>query len=173
MAKCLRRGLEKAVAVPEDGDFDLPAGLPELAPDRFSLYRFAKAFVGGTVVAVALAAHRPLEPVLALAQPTRLRSCRCCAIGLSDGDVARPLFVRAARCTVLLQLAWRDVEGFITVGGAIELAGPNEVKTVLAHWWPHPTLADADIANAKAITSLLHQLSVPSVCLLCGRADSD
>lgn len=50
-------GIIEAVDVFEEGDFDLPTRLPVLPPDQFGLQRFGKAFDGGIVVTVALAAH--------------------------------------------------------------------------------------------------------------------
>lgn len=55
----------KAVDVFEEGDFDLSAGLPVSAPDQFGLQRLEEAFNGRVVVAIALAAHRNLNSVLA------------------------------------------------------------------------------------------------------------
>lgn len=53
----------EAVNVFEEGDLDLATGLPVAAPDEFGLQRLEEAFDGGIVVAVALAAHRNLEPM--------------------------------------------------------------------------------------------------------------
>lgn len=55
----------EAVYVFVEGDFDLSTGLLVAAPDEFGLQRLEDAFDGGIVVAIALAAHPNLEPVLA------------------------------------------------------------------------------------------------------------
>ena len=55
----------EAVDVFEEGDLDFAAGLLVAAPDQFCLQGFEEAFDGRIVVAIALAAHRNLEPMLA------------------------------------------------------------------------------------------------------------
>ena len=55
----------EAVDVFEEGYFDLTAGLPVATPDQFGFERLEEAFDSGIVVAIALATHRHLEPVLA------------------------------------------------------------------------------------------------------------
>ncbi len=71
----------EAVDVFEEGDLDLATGLPFAAPDEFSLQGFEEAFDGRIVVAIALAAHRNLEPMpaqhLLIVVSTILRSAIC------------------------------------------------------------------------------------------------
>ena len=54
----------EAVDILEDGDLSGHACLPRVPPDQFCLDGFEEGFHHGIVVAVALAAHRYLEPIL-------------------------------------------------------------------------------------------------------------
>ena len=80
----------EAVDIFEEGDFDLATGLPVAAPDQFGLQRFEEAFDGRIVVAIALAAHRNLEPMpaqhLLIVVSTILRP----AIGVMNAAWWRP-----------------------------------------------------------------------------------
>jgi hypothetical protein len=53
------------VAVFEDGDINLSAGMPVSPPDQFVRQRIEVAFSGGIVIAIAVATHRQLEPIVA------------------------------------------------------------------------------------------------------------
>ena len=60
------------------------------------------------------------------------------------GDITCPFLLRPARRKILLQEIRRDVEGMVTVGGALELPAADNLDAVLAHQTAHPALADAD-----------------------------
>ena len=62
----------EAVDVFEEGDLDLPAGLPVTPPDEFRPQRFEEAFDSGIVVTIALAAHRNPEAVLSASELRQL-----------------------------------------------------------------------------------------------------
>ena len=51
-------GVVEAVDVFEEGDFDVPPGMPVSAPDQFGLEGFEEALDGRVVITVSLPAHR-------------------------------------------------------------------------------------------------------------------
>ena len=51
-------GIIEAVDVFEEGDFDVPPGMPVSAPDQFGLEGFEEALDGRVVITVSLPAHR-------------------------------------------------------------------------------------------------------------------
>jgi hypothetical protein len=53
----------EAIDVFENGDFDLPAGLPISALDHLNLEGFKEAFYGSVIIAVSFSAHRCCQAV--------------------------------------------------------------------------------------------------------------
>ena len=85
------------VDVFEEGDFDVPAGLPASAPDQFGLEGFEKVLDGGVIIAIAFAAHRRCQPVFTqdflivvrtvLAAPVAMMNASLWWSSQSDGHV--------------------------------------------------------------------------------------
>jgi hypothetical protein len=77
-------GVIEAVDVLEDGGFGLTTGLPCGPPDQFGLDRIEEGLNGGVIVAVTLAAHRHLEPMLAQDLLIVMRTIVAAAIAVED-----------------------------------------------------------------------------------------
>ncbi len=79
----------EAVDVSEDGRFSLSAGFPGAAPDQFGLDRFAEALDSSVIVAIALAAHRRVEAMLAQNLLIVVRTVLAAAIAVEDAAPRR------------------------------------------------------------------------------------
>ena len=73
----------------EDGGFGLTTGLPCAPSDQFSLDRLEEGLNGGVIVAIALAAHRHLEPMLAQDLLIVMRTILAAAIAVEDAAPKR------------------------------------------------------------------------------------
>jgi len=79
----------EAVDVLEDGGFDLATCFPRPAPDQFGLDGFEEGLNRGVIVAIALAAHRHLEPMLAQELLIVVRTVMAAAIAVEDAAPRR------------------------------------------------------------------------------------
>ena len=80
----------ETVDVFEDGNFHIPSGLPGLPPDQFGFYGFEEGFHCGIIIAIALAAHGHLEPMLAQDFLIIVRTILAAAIRMMDATFGRP-----------------------------------------------------------------------------------
>ena len=74
----------EAVDVLKDGCLSLATRFPRPAPDQLGLDGFEESFDGGIVVAVAFAAHRRLQAMLAQDLPVVMRTVLRAAVAMED-----------------------------------------------------------------------------------------
>ena len=79
----------EAVDVLEDGRLSLSAGFPRASPNQLGLDRLEEGLNGGVIVAIALAAHRHLEPMLAQDLLIVMRTILAAAIAVEDAAPRR------------------------------------------------------------------------------------
>ena len=79
----------EAVNVLEDGCLSLATRFPRPAPDQLSLDRLEEGFDGGIVIAVALAAHRGQQPMLAQDLLIVMRTVLAATVAMEDAAPRR------------------------------------------------------------------------------------
>jgi len=80
----------EAVDVFKDRHLDVPAGLPRPTPDQLRLNGLEEGFHCGVIIAISLAAHRYLEPMLAQDFLVVVRTVLAAPVGMVDAALGWP-----------------------------------------------------------------------------------
>lgn len=148
----------EAVDVLKDGGFGLASGLPCAPPDQLGLDRLEEGLDGSVIVAIALAAHRHLEPMLAQDLLIVVRTVLAAAIAVEDrASGRRPEGDRH------LQRPDRQIAFHAVADSPADHAAGMQVED---HSQIQPALAGPDIADVARpfpIGSICREVTVQQV----------